>query len=316
MPTTEFITLDSKQDGLKLALMLVLPDGEPRAIVQLAHGMCEHKAYYAPFMEYLAERGCACVINDHRGHGASVRDAADLGYFYEGGDWALTEDLHQITLWARSRWPGLPLFLFGHSMGSLAVRAYCKDHDRDIDALVVCGSPGENPAAGYGLLLVGLLTLIKGDRCRSERMRRLTTGSFSSRGPRNPDGGSWLSVNAENVAARAADPLCSFTFTLNGYRALLRLMIRAYGLGSDHGIHRPGPGKPELPVHFYSGVDDACAPNRAGFENAVKRMKRSGYTDVTGYMFPGLRHDILHERNREEVFERIWSEAFEPYIRR
>ena len=313
MPVVEFTSLESRQDGLRLALMVVRPEGEPRAIVQLAHGMREHKERYAPFMEYLAARGCVCVINDHRGHGASVRSPEDLGYFYENGDRALTEDMHQITLWAREKWPGIPLFLFGHSMGSMAVRAYCADHDRDIDSLVVCGSPGENGAAGFGLVLIALLTILRGDRYRSRFVHKMTTGSFSRRAERKLSG-SWLSANSETVAAFAADPLCRFQYTLNGYRALLRLMIRAYGLASDKKGYRVPRGNPELPIHFYSGADDTCAPDRAGFENAVNRMKKAGYANVTGYMFPGLRHEILNEKNREEVFERIWSESFEPYI--
>ena len=313
MLNREYITLESKQDGLKLALMVIQPEGKPRAIVQIAHGMCEHKERYAPFMEYLAKQGCACVINDHRGHGASVKSPEDLGYFYENGDWALTEDLHQVTMWAKERWQGIPLFLFGHSMGSLAVRAYCADHDRDIDSLVVCGSPGENGAAGFGLVLIGVLTLFQGDRHRSKFVQKMTTGSFSSRA-KSELSGSWLSANPENVAAFAADPLCNFTFTLNGYRALLRLMIRAYGLGLAPHRGKPKRGNPELPIHFYSGADDTGAPDRAGFENAMNRMRQAGYENVDGYMFPGLRHEILNEANREEVFEKIWSEAFEPYI--
>ena len=310
MPTTEFTVLESRQDGLKLALMLVIPEGAPRAIVQVAHGMCEHKERYAPFAEYLAAQGCVCVINDHRGHGASVRDPRDLGYFYENGDWAMTEDMHQITLWAKEKWPGIPLFLFGHSMGSLAVRAYCADHDGDIDSLVVCGSPGENPAAGYGLVFLRLMKLLRGGHHRSSLVQKMTTGGFDE----SEQSGSWLSANEENAAAFAADPLCNFIFTLNGYEALMKLMLRAYGLASDRKGMRKPRGNPDLPIHFYSGADDACAPDRAGFENAVNRMKKAGYANVSGYMFPGLRHEILNEKNREEVFEKIWRESFEPYI--
>lgn len=306
--------LKSEQDGLKLSLMLICPEEKPRAIVQLAHGKCEHKERYEPFMNYLAERGCACVINDHRGHGASVRDPKDLGYFYvKNGDRALTGDLHQITLWARKKWPGIPLFLFGHSMGSLAVRAYCADHDGDIDSLVVCGSPGENGAAGIGLMLVRLLTLLRGGRHRSELISKLTTGGFSSQAE-SEFSGSWLSANPENAAAFAADPLCDFEFTLNGFEALMKLMIRAYDPGSGKKGGQISRGNPDLPIHFYSGEDDICAPDRAGFENAMNRMRQAGYTNVSGHMFPGLRHEILNEINREEVFERIWRESFEPYI--
>ena len=307
MPHTEFFYLESKQDGLPLSMMLVRPDGEIRALVQLAHGMTEHKERYAPFMEYLAERGCLCVMNDHRGHGGSVRRQEDLGYFYDNGDEALVEDLHQISLWMKQKWPGLPLFLFGHSMGSLAVRVYCERYDRDVDALVVCGSPGWNAAAGVGLALIRLLVFLRGERHRSRLIQGMTVGAFARRFPDTGHPCAWISANMENVIAYEADPLCRFTFTLNGNRALLRLMRRCYGLA-------PGRGKPDLPIRFYSGADDPCMPDEKGFWHAVENMKKAGYRNVQGCLFPGMRHEILNETNREEVFERIWREALEPNI--
>ena len=98
MPRTEFFTMKSEQDGLELSLMLVRPDGEIRALVQLAHGMTEHKERYIPLMEYLASRGYVCVMNDHRGHGKSICFAEDLGFFGRGGAKHLVDDLHQLTL--------------------------------------------------------------------------------------------------------------------------------------------------------------------------------------------------------------------------
>lgn len=296
-------TLKSRQDGLALSMLMVQPEGAPRLLVQLAHGMCEHKERYLPFMRYLAERGCLCAINDHRGHGASVRSREDLGYFYNNGDVALVEDLHQITLWMRERWPDTPLALLGHSMGSLAVRAYCEDYDRDIDALVVCGSPGYNWAALPGLGLIALMKLFRGERYRSGFLRKMTTGVFAQRFEAHPN--AWISASEENVQDFSKDPLCGFTFTLNGNRALLRLMRRAYHLSSIR-------GKPELPVRFYSGAEDPCAPDEAGFLRAMEQMRAAGYRDVRGYMFEGMRHEILNERNRDTVFQRIWQEALEP----
>ena len=111
MPKTKFFKLRSEQDGLDLALMAVYPDGEVRALVQLAHGMCEHKKRYQKFMEYLAGQGCLCVINDHRGHGESVKKKDDLGYFYQNGDMALVEDLHQVSKWLKAQAPEKKLFL-------------------------------------------------------------------------------------------------------------------------------------------------------------------------------------------------------------
>lgn len=307
MPHTEWFTTESRQDGLQLSVMLVRPDGEIRALVQLAHGMTEHKERYAPFMEYLAEHGCLCVMNDHRGHGASVRQSEDLGYFYDKGDAALVEDLHQITLWMKEKWPGLPLFLFGHSMGSLAVRAYCEHYDRDVDGLVVCGSPGYNAAADAGLAIIRLLTLLRGERYRSRLLQSMTVGMFAKRFPDPQHPCAWISANKENVIAYEANPLCRFIFTLNGNRALLKLMKRCYGLAS-------GRGNPDLPIRFYSGAEDPCMPDEKGFWHAVKSMQKAGYRNVQGYLFPGMRHEILNETNREIVFERIWTEAIEPNI--
>ncbi|MBR7189135.1 MAG: lysophospholipase [Clostridia bacterium] len=288
-------TLVSARDGLALSLCTVLPEGEPRALVQFAHGMAEHKERYLPFMEFLAQHGYATVINDHRGHGASVKSPEDLGYFYADGAAALVDDLHQITLWFRQQYPGKKLILFGHSMGALAVQVYRQKYDRDIDALVVCGNPGRNPATGAGLLLNRLMTLFRGERYISPLFVQMTTGSFSKAHPSSDTHNAWLSTNQDNVQRYDADPLCGFPFTLNGYRALLELMRDAY---------RPVPaGCPDLPVHFISGEHDPCAPDRKGFYDSVQRTKDAGYRHVTAKIYPGMRHEILNHTNHQIVYD-------------
>lgn len=296
MPKVESFVLNSAADGLPLSVCVVAPeDRPPRALVQFAHGMAEHKERYLPFMEFLAERGYACAINDHRGHGASVKSPGDLGYFYAGGAKALVEDLHQVTLWFKARHPGLRLFLFGHSMGSLAVRVYRQKYDGDIDGLVVCGSPGRNPATGAGLALNRIMTVFKGERYISPLFVQMTTGSFAKAHPDPGTRNAWLSTNQDNVRRYDADPLCGFPFTLNGYRALLELMRDAY---------KPVPaGNPALPVHFISGAEDPCAPDERGFNDAVACLKRDGYQTVTSKMYPGMRHEILNHTNHQAVYE-------------
>ena len=307
MPRTEALFIPSDRDGLALSVCTVSPDsGAPAALVQLAHGMAEHKERYLPFMEFLAEHGFASIINDHRGHGASVKSPEDLGYFYAGGADALVDDLHQLTLWFRGRWPGLPLFLFGHSMGSLAVRVYRQRYDGDIDGLVVCGSPGPNPATGAGLLLNRLMTAFRGERYISRLFVSMTTGGFSRAFPDPNTPNAWLSTNQDNVRRYDADPLCGFPFTLNGYRALLTLMRDAY---------RPVPaGNPALPVHFLSGAEDPCAPDEKGFEAAVKRVMDDGYRNVTAKRYPGMRHELLNHAERQAVYEDLLA-LFEGWTR-
>lgn len=296
MPKLTNFTLTSNHDGLKLSVMTVLPDaGTPRALVQLAHGMSEHKERYIPFMEFLAQNGVGCIINDHRGHGGSVKSADDLGYFYKDGANGLLKDLNQITRYFRNQFPGLPLILFGHSMGSLAVRAYRLEYEKDIDGLIVCGSPGKNPAADVAIVLLKILKALKGERHISKLFIQMSTGAFEKRYKGTDE--SWLSVNRENAIAYGQNPLCGFPFTLNGYDALMRLMKAAYD---------PKPtDRPELPVHFISGEDDACAPDKQGFHDAVNHMKQAGYLHVTAKQYPGMRHEILNETDKQMVYEDI-----------
>lgn len=289
-------TLISEHDGLKLCVLTAMPDdGQPRALLQLAHGMAEHKERYIPFMEFMADHGFGCIINDHRGHGGSVKKREDLGYFYENGAEGLLSDLHQITLYIRRKFPDLPLYLFGHSMGSLAVRAYRLKYEGDIDGLIVCGSPGKNPVAGGGLVLLRILKAFRGERHISPLFVSMTTGAFEKRFKGTDE--SWLSVNRDNVKAFEENPLCGFPFTLNGYEALLKLMQAAYD---------PKPARnPDLPVHFISGEVDPCAPDRKGFESAVKAMKDAGYRCVSSKMYPNMRHEILNETDGKMVFNDV-----------
>ena len=113
-------TVMASADRLPLDVLSVTPE-TPVGILQLVHGMCEHKERYIPFMQYMASHGWICIIHDHRGHGRSVRKTEDLGYFYSGGYRALVNDIRIVNDLIRQRHPDLPLVLFGHSMGSMAV---------------------------------------------------------------------------------------------------------------------------------------------------------------------------------------------------
>lgn len=289
-------SLTSFQDGLILDVLTVMPDS-PKALLQLAHGMCEHKERYIPFMEYLAGLGFGCIISDHRGHGKSVKAMEDLGYFYENGGPSLVKDLHQVTLFIRRQYPRLPFFLFGHSMGSLAVRVYLKHYEKDLSGLIVCGSPSNNPLAGPGMVLVRLLADIGGDRCRSRLINRIFSASFEK--PFHGEGmiHSWISSDKAVVKAYNASPYCNFTFTLNGYLALLWLVKSTYDKKGWK------VKKPHLPILFLSGGDDPCMISKEKFEEAVTLLKDAGYQNVSSRIYPGLRHEILNEPMRQAVYE-------------
>ena len=297
----ETFTVPGASDGVQLSTLVIAPES-PKAVLQLVHGMAEHKERYIPFMTFLSESGYACVINDLRGHGASVASKADLGYMGKGGMKGLVDDVHLVTDWIKDRYPGLPVFLFGHSMGSMIVRSYLKHYDKDIAGLIVCGSPSKNPAAGLGDAIAATIGFFRGQRHRSDLLAQLSTGGndkpFREEGLRN----AWLSTNKANVHAYNNDPLCGFAFTVNGYRnGLFRLMKDIYS--TDGWV----VANPELPVHFIAGSEDPCIISIKKFSEAVSFLRKRGYKEVSSQVYPKMRHEILNETGREDVWRDVRS---------
>ena len=302
----ESFTLVSECDGLPLSGLCLLPEGAPRAAVQLTHGMCEHKERYLPLMRYLAQGGFACFIIDHRGHGGSVKSPDDLGYFYEGGGDALVRDMELLTRHIKSLSPDLPLFLFGHSMGSLAARVYAKRYDDEIDGLIVCGSPSRNPAAPLGKAFLRVVAAFRGDRARSNAANAMFSGVFNKKFKSEGEN-AWVCGNRDVVEAYNADPLCHFSFTVNGYLSLLYLMGECY---DEKNWQMKNPA---LPVRFLSGELDPCRVDEAHFCDAVETMRRVGYQNVTSRVFPDMRHEIHNEAAREIVFYDI-AETLDDFL--
>lgn len=291
-------SIASHHDNLQLSVLAVCPE-KPKAVVQMAHGMCEHKERYLSFMRFLAAHGYAAFLNDHRGHGESVLDQADLGYFYDGGARALIDDMHLLTEHIRGEYPSLPIALFGHSMGSLAVRCYTKRYDKEINSLIVCGSPSANAFTGMMKKFDDLLIRTKGDRARSDVINTVFSGAFEARFRSEGIENAWLSSDRSVSEAYNADPLCHFTFTLNGYKALLDLLTDTY---SDVGWKMENP---RLPIRFLSGANDPCMVSRPAFARSVDHMRKVGYTNVSSRLFEGMRHEILNETEKESVYADI-----------
>lgn len=289
----------SAADGLQIGVTTCEPEAGARGVVQLVHGMCEHKERYEGFMEFLAGKGFVSVIHDHRGHGESVGTAADLGHFMEGGWNGLVEDVRKVTQLAQREYPELPVVLFGHSMGSLAVRACVRRSDEGYAGLVVCGSPSLNSGVGAAKVLGKAFAAVAGDRHRPALLENLTFGSFNRRfrGEKSPH--AWICTDPEVVRWYDADPLCNFRFTLNGFIGLFSLMQSAYDVRGWR------PGNPRMPVLFMSGEEDPCMISRRKFLEAAETMRKVGYMDVETVLYPGMRHEILNENGKEKVWNDI-----------
>jgi alpha-beta hydrolase superfamily lysophospholipase len=302
----EIIQIPSRMDQLPLSTMVYLPDSKAKAIIQLSHGMSEHKERYIPLMEYLCQQGYICIIHDHRGHGKSIWIADDLGYFYEKGAEAIVEDLHQVTLYIKKRYEGLPLFLFGHSMGSLIVRAYLKKYD-EIEGLIISGSPSKNPASKIALGWVNALSKIKGDHIKGTFFHKMAFGGFNKNFNNPSSFNTWLCTDQNIVKAYDKDSLCGFVFTLNGFQGLFSLLNIVYSKKNWKVT------KKDLPIWFISGEEDPCMINQSKFIEAVNIMKIIGYENVTYKLYPGMRHEILNEINKSLVFQDI-HEKLETFI--
>ena len=290
----EDFSLVSPVDGVALQGTYWYPQN-PKGVVQFVHGMAEHRGRYEGIMTFLAQQGYATVIHDHRGHG----ECELTGYFGAGGKEGLVQDTHAVSQLAKQKFPGLPFWLFGHSMGSLVARCYLKRYDGELAGLFLCGTPYAAPVAvkaAQGLIAAKIP--FQGARHRSHMVNGLVTGAFNKaiKDPASPN--QWISYNQANVDAYDADPLCGFCFTLSGFQGLMDAMAEAY---STKGWALQNP---LLPIYVISGQDDPCHGGEKTFYATVEHLKKLGYAPGRK-LFAAMRHEILMEEERQQVYDYI-----------
>ena len=292
--------LESAYDGLKISVLEVTPPRteKPKAVVFLAHGLCGCKERFLSFMEYLAMNGVACVANDHRGHGASIRSEADRGDTYQGGAKAVVMDMEVVADYISQRYQGVPITLLGHSMGSLAARAFLKSNENRLDKVVVCGSPSPNPMAPIGRAIINMMNKKDNGKRRPEMLQKFTSASYN-RKFKHEGYQAWTCSDVNVRKQFANDPRCNFTITVDLAKTLLDLFKEAY---SKKGWN---VNNPELPIVFLSGEDDPCMISAKKLEKATKRISDCGYCNVRKITYPRMRHEILNEIDKQRVWDDI-----------
>lgn len=280
-----------------------IPEGQVQAVVQLCHGMSEYIERYRGLAEYLAERDILVVGHDHLGHGGSAQSEKEYGYFTDkNGNRTLIRDIHSVYKRTKKEYPDVPYILFGHSMGSFLARQYLCCFGDGLDGAIICGT-GYQPKAAVlaGLALSRIEAVFMGWYHRSGLLRWMTFGSYNHRFRPNRTDSDWLCSNEESVDAYISDPKCGFAFTVNGYYNMFLGMLKIQN--QEYLARMPR----SLPVLFIAGEKDPVGDFGEGVKKAAASFKELGMEHVQCKLYPEGRHEILNEKNREEVYADIWE---------
>ncbi len=290
----------SKYDDRKIHGTIFIPEQKQvKGIVQISHGMCEHKERYFDFMRFLNNNGYIAVINDHRGHGESVTDKQELGYFKDKQGDAIVDDLLQVTLYIKNRYPQYKVILFGHSMGSLVVRKYIQENDDKISKLIVCGSPSKNNFVSIGICITKIIGMFKGEFYRSKFVEHMATGRGNKKFLDEKDEVSWITSDKKIRDNYRNDELCNFKFTINGYLNLFHLVKHVYTKNRYKVLNR------KLPILFIAGEDDPVIVSKEKWNQSQEFLRKVGYSNVKGILYNKMRHEILNEIEKDKVYNDI-----------
>lgn len=286
-------------DGVELHVYQWLPEAgrAPKAVVHVAHGMAEHAARYERFARALTGADYAVYANDHRGHGRTAPGEADLGFFATDDGWnRCVADLALLIRDEQRAHPGLPLVLFGHSMGSMMTQQALYEYGGELAGAVLSGSSGKPPAiAALGRLIARAERLRLGPRGRSRLLRAMTFDDFNKKFAPNRTGFDWLSRDETEVDAYVADPLCGFDVTVQLWIDMLDALPRIADPAQQARVPK------DLPVLVMSGDKDPVGAFGKSVRQLADAYRAAGLGDVTCTLYPDGRHEMLNELNRDEV---------------
>ena len=283
--------------GAYLAYHHLAAVGTPRGIVILCHGLAEHSRRYERFATALATSGYHVYAHDHRGHGETTAADAPPGRFARRDGWQLViADTLSLRDFAASQYPGLPVILFGHSMGGLVALNTATDHPDAFDALAVWNSnfhPG--PAGRLALVVLAIERMLKGSDVPSQILPRATFLAWGKRIPNRRTDADWLSRDPQEVDAYVNDPLCGFDASVSMWRDVFTLTFRG---ASAEQLNRLPKTKP---IHLVGGGQDPATDNARAVRWLSRRLARLGFSAVTTRIYPDMRHETLNDIGREDA---------------
>lgn len=267
-------------------------DQEPLGVLQIVHGMQEYIDRYDALARYLVECGWTVIGHDHLGHGQS--GIHERGHFsdHPEADQVLMEDIHQVTLQAKRLWPGVQVFVLGHSMGSFMTRLYAAQYSQELGGAIIMGSGWYNVVeTGICHAAANLVCALHGPHHVSGWLTALCSLPFLF-AYRNEGKNAWLSVNPENAATMDNDPLRAFPFTAGSYKHMYKLL-------KDVSKHKHfGNLRRNMPLLIISGEKDPVG-GKSAVEQIAEDLRQKGFQQVTQRVVPGDRHEILFEADGE-----------------
>lgn len=289
-------------DGLEIFVYRWMPeDVPPRAVVQIAHGMAEHAARYERFAAALCQAGIGVYANDHRGHGRTAGGLENIGFFADTDGWnKVVADMGELRRVIGEENPGVPVFLFGHSMGSFLSRTFISRHGNEIQGVILSGTGGDPGLLGkVGLFIARTLCFLKGAKSPSPLLNALSFGDFNKPFRPNRTDFDWLSRDEAEVDKYVADPLCGAVFTAGFFVDLI---------GGINEIHTPdtyGRTPRDLPILLFSGAQDPVGACGSGVREVFDAYQKAGIEDIQMKLYEDGRHEMLNETNRQEVMENV-----------
>ncbi len=301
MPTFKDFYFNSSTGKNKIHARMCVPDAEPRAIVQIIHGIAEYIDRYDEFMSFLADNGIIAVGTDHLGHGKSIESEEQTGFFaYDNGwDYAVRDE-EVLRLAMHENYPELPIIVFGHSMGSFMARTLLIRYPDAFNAAIISGTGNQGAALVNGGLFMGnLVTGLKGAHHYSKFLNNLAFSSYNKIYDNPKTEYDWLSRDEANVQKYIDDPLCGFIPSCSLFRDMMTGVKFITNKKNLTAMNK------DMPVYFMSGDMDPVGECGKGVQKAYNNFLEAGMKDVSIKLYPGGRHEMLNEINKDEVYTDI-----------
>lgn len=297
--TEKIASTDSKNN---LNVIIWETEKEPIGVLQIVHGMAEYIDRYDNFAKYMTEQGFNVIGHDHLGHGHSVSDEHDYGFFAEeNGDKIIIEDMHSVTQYAREKWEELPNFILGHSMGSFCLRQYLTKYSNDVFGAIIMGTGWiPSSAALLGKTIATNTCKSKGSHTVNPLLIKLTLEPYNKPFAPARTNCDWLSRDEKQVDLYVNDKLCGFDFTAGAYKDFFAILEKIAKNRQLIGMRK------SLPILITSGSVDPVGGKKA-CEKLNAQYKRCGIDDVTLKLWENDRHEILNELDKSDVYRYIYN---------